>query len=919
MYLIKLFMKQVKLIAALLLFVFGASAQTVTPDPGPYTPMNQKYEYRWIKTSGGLWNLGKFVQVDSAQFNGVTYVPSAASNDSTIKAANTGWVRRLFATASGSAGKWDTAGNAGLTDPRLGTTNNSPFAIVTNNIKRLIIPAAGILPATTNAVFLVRDTLNGELKYSTSGGGGDTTGLGNLYIRNTTTQENKRFNVKGGRLDTLYASTSGGGRVVSNGGTIAAEWGAGGGSNFDFHGFAGYNANRASSYTTRSFTDKNYVDSSLTLKTTVSSYGKNATRDSTILLLSNGTRFAAKDSVGGGGSTKAYAPLIVRNDSVFQRFNVLAYGADNTGTTDATVAIQSAINACDAAGGGEVYFPNGTYLIGGAINATYNSQLYIPASSFANRRAFVLMGESTNLLPFGGGLGIGSGTLPPLNGVKLKSTLSTFTNAGQAVIGTVITGINASSLTIKNIGITVKHNPSGTGPVVGGINWSKGTNCRIEDSYAVIDTSGFNSVNPQNDVSGIELPDNSISEFYTLSNTLVGGFFNGYKLGEHAMLNNVAAMVCKNAYFFKQGSHSSTAPRAGAYWCANAIYVQNSVTLASFKLDVEWQNIGKWYDNVYTIKDTANAAKGQVSYTIIAAGIGKDNSKFAKLGGNNLFAISDDNGLAVLSSNTFTSSSALTQTFNQTGSATANLLWQKNGVSRWSLGNDASGTFNDFYLNDLVNSKFKIYANGADGDMSIGANAGATSTAGIYLKNNNDVGFDNNAFYWDATNNRLGINTSTPSSDFTLFKAGDGLIKMQTTSTGTTATDGFHIALENSTQHVYFNNLENSNLYFFVNGAERFRIGSTGSITIPATNTATGTTGARTINLPSGKVNFAAGDLTLVVTNSIVTTASIVQVQVEGTDLTAISARVTPAAGSFTITLNAPATAETKVNFTVIN
>jgi hypothetical protein len=131
----------------------------------------------------------------------------------------------------------------------------------------------------------------------------DTTGIGDLFIRNLTTQENKRFNVKGGRLDSLYASTSGGGKVVSNGGTIAAEWGAGGGSNFDFHGFAGYNLNRASSYTARSFTDKNYVDSSLTLKTTVSSYGKNAGGDSTILVLSNGTRFAAKDSIGGGGGS----------------------------------------------------------------------------------------------------------------------------------------------------------------------------------------------------------------------------------------------------------------------------------------------------------------------------------------------------------------------------------------------------------------------------------------------------------------------------------------------------------------------------------------------------------------------------------------------------------------------------------------
>ena len=155
------------------------------------------------------------------------------------------------------------------------------------------------------------------------GSGADTTGLGDLYIRNITTQENKRFNVKGGRLDSLYASTSAGGKVVSNGGTIAAEWGLGGGANFDFHGFAGYNLNRASSYTTRSFTDKNYVDSSLTLKTTVTSYGKNAGGDSTILLLSNGTRYAAKDSIGGGGSDSA----IWKNGGTYTGSQVLNLGS----------------------------------------------------------------------------------------------------------------------------------------------------------------------------------------------------------------------------------------------------------------------------------------------------------------------------------------------------------------------------------------------------------------------------------------------------------------------------------------------------------------------------------------------------------------------------------------------------------------
>lgn len=64
----------------------------------------------------------------------------------------------------------------------------------------------------------------------------------------------------------LKAGTSSGVRFVSNGGTVAAEWGVGGGSNFDFHGFAGYNANRSVSYTDRSFTDKKYVDSIAALK-----------------------------------------------------------------------------------------------------------------------------------------------------------------------------------------------------------------------------------------------------------------------------------------------------------------------------------------------------------------------------------------------------------------------------------------------------------------------------------------------------------------------------------------------------------------------------------------------------------------------------------------------------------------------------
>lgn len=92
-----------------------------------------------------------------------------------------------------------------------------------------------------------------------------------------------------------------------------------------------------------------------------------------------------------------------------------------------------------------------------------------------------------------------------------------------------------------------------------------------------------------------------------------------------------------------------------------------------------------------------------------------------------------------------------------------------------------------------------------------------------------------------------------------------------------------------------------------------------GDVILDKTITAAGTTGAQTLNKTVGSVNFAAAASSLVVTNSRVTTSSVIVATVATNDATMKSVIAVAAAGSFTLTANAAATAETRVNFIVIN
>lgn len=68
--------------------------------------------------------------------------------------------------------------------------------------------------------------------------------------------------------------------------------------------------------------------------------------------------------------TPGGGPATIQVDGTTDWFNVKAFGATGNGTTDDTTAIQNALNAAAAAGGGTVYIPTGVYVLSAALSGT---------------------------------------------------------------------------------------------------------------------------------------------------------------------------------------------------------------------------------------------------------------------------------------------------------------------------------------------------------------------------------------------------------------------------------------------------------------------------------------------------------------------------------------------------------------------
>jgi hypothetical protein len=200
------------------------------------------------------------------------------------------------------------------------------------------------------------------------------------------------------------------------------------------------------------------------------------------------------------------------------------------------------------------------------------------------------------------------------------------------------------------------------------------------------------------------------------------------------------------------------------------------------------------------------------------------------------------------------------------------------------------------YVNTPEQLRMQLFGNG----VSIGS---STGTGWLSVGSLNQVALS-----------RFGVPIEpTASANYGLVSLGSGAFNGSTSGFFTGVAAGTAIAVNLAS------GATSDLLNLQVAGVGKFKVSSAGKPSYETTNTPSGTTGNQTINKPSGTVNIAAAGTTITVTNSLVTTNSIVFAVLRTNDTTASIKCVVPSSGSFVITLGAAATAEVSIGFIVNN
>tara|TARA_Y100001963_G_scaffold16292_1_gene20206 strand:- start:330 stop:1178 length:849 start_codon:yes stop_codon:yes gene_type:complete len=136
----------------------------------------------------------------------------------------------------------------------------------------------------------------------------------------------------------------------------------------------------------------------------------------------------------------------------------------------------------------------------------------------------------------------------------------------------------------------------------------------------------------------------------------------------------------------------------------------------------------------------------------------------------------------------------------------------------------------------------------------------------VALESNGDLNIDSNTLFVDASANKVGIGTTSPTVNTQIQSSGaNSLLKLAGSTSGSGINDGLDVGINGSDGILW--NRENGNILLATNNSERFRISPDGVVTKPyqpafyarGTTTWTTVTDGTTITVPASDEEFDMG------------------------------------------------------------
>ena len=292
-------------------------------------------------------------------------------------------------------------------------------------------------------------------------------------------------------------------------------------------------------------------------------------------------------------------------------FNVTTYGAVGNDSTDNTAAFTACINAIIAAGGGQMFIPDGVY----------RGRITIPPVThpIPSWMAIEIVGESEPPPVFGT---IGNFPLRQ-KGTIIKSSATSGPAVISAVSSNYYEGFSAIHVIIRNLDVRTYNNPR-----IGGIDLYNAMQCRLENVFINTDTYNVQASQPTHGTKGLITPANSNAALTILRNVTVTGYHTGIVAYEHTDGDNIVVASNIHGIDFATAAHASRFGRLGAYRNTNHVTVSGAHGFTFKQLNIEKTGPGQtdannaWQTTVYDLNDPSNLGIADVTYWVVVGNVG---------------------------------------------------------------------------------------------------------------------------------------------------------------------------------------------------------------------------------------------------------------------------------------------------------